>query len=348
MKKIVVKVGSSVIAPAGNLDHKLIANIIADIIETEKSGYKIILVSSGAIACGASKLGLKKRPQDAHSLMAIASLGQIILMDAYQTAFKKHDKLCAQILLTWDDFDNRKRFLNARATLDKLLNMNVIPVVNENDAIASDEIKFGDNDKLAALVSVLAGAEKTIILSDVEGLLDEKGQVKTIPEKMNADLYKLVKNKEGQFTSGGMVAKLKAAEIASKTGTNLYIAYGGEAGIIESIVKGEQKGTCFLPNVKIEKARKRWIALSKKIKGKIWIDDGAKEAILNKGKSLLCVGIIKTEHEFKKGDSVEVLDANGNILGCGLVHYSSHELADCRNKKFAKEAIHRDNFVLKE
>lgn len=348
MKKIVVKVGSSVIAPSGKLDCKLIANIVSDITETEKSGCKIILVSSGAIACGADKLGLKKRPQDAHSLMALASLGQIILMDAYQTAFRKHDKLCAQILLTWDDFDDRKRFLNARATLDKLLSMNVIPVINENDAIASDEIKFGDNDKLAALVSVLVGAEKTIILSDVEGLLDEKGQAKTIPEKMNADLYKLVKNKEGQFTSGGMATKLKAAEIVASTSASLHIACGNVKGIINSIVKGEQKGTCLLPAVKIEKARKRWIALSKKIKGKIWIDDGAKEAILNKGKSLLCVGILKTELEFKKGDSVEVLDASGNILGCGLVYYSSHELINCRGKKFAKEAIHRDNFVLKE
>ncbi|MFA6281126.1 MAG: glutamate 5-kinase [Candidatus Omnitrophota bacterium] len=347
-KKIVVKVGSSIIAPSGNLDPKLISNIVVDIIEAEALGYKIILVSSGAIACGASKLGLKKRPQDAHSLMALASLGQIMLMDAYQTAFRKHEKLCAQILLTWDDFDNRKRFLNARATLDKLLSMNVIPVINENDAIASDEIKFGDNDKLAALVNVLVGAEKTIILSDVEGLLDENGQAKTIPEKMHAGLYKLVKNKEGEFTSGGMAAKLKAAEIVASTASTLHIACGNAKGIITSIAKGEQRGTCLLPAVKIEKARKRWIALSKKIKGKIWIDDGAKEAILNKGKSLLCVGIIKTEHEFKKGDSVEVLDVNGNILGCGLVHYSSHELADCRNKKFAKEAIHRDNFVMKE
>lgn len=348
MRKIVVKVGSSVIAPSGKLDHKLIASIVSDIIETEKLGYKIILVSSGAIACGADKLGLKMRPQDAHSLMALASLGQIVLMDAYQTAFRKHDKLCAQILLTHDDFEDRKRFLNARATLDKLLNMNVVPVINENDAISNEEIKFGDNDKLASLVNLLVGAEKIIILSDVKGLLDEKGEVKTSVEKIDSKIYGLVKSKTGQFTSGGMITKLRAAEIASQTGTNLYIAYGGEAGVINSIAKGEQRGTCILPAAKIEKSRKRWIALSKKIKGKIWIDDGAKEAILNKGKSLLCVGIIKTEHEFKKGDSVEVLDANGNILGCGLAHYSSHELVDCRGKKFAKEAIHRDNFVRKE
>jgi len=347
MKKIIVKVGSSVIAPFGKLDSRLVASIVSDIVETEKSGYKIVLVSSGAIACGADKMGLKKRPQDAHSLMALASLGQIVLMDAYQTAFRKHDKLCAQILLTWDDFDNRKRFLNARATLEKLLNMNVIPVINENDAISSDEIKFGDNDRLSALVCDLVRAEKVIILSDVEGLLDEKGEIKTSVEKIDSNIYGLVKNKEGQFTSGGMTTKLKAAEIAAATGANLYIAHGGEKGIIASIAKGEQKGTCILPAVKIEKARKRWISLSKKIKGKIWIDDGAKEAILNKGKSLLCVGVIKTEHEFKKGDSVEVLDASGNILGCGLINYSSHELVDCRSKKFAKETIHRDNFVRK-
>ncbi len=348
MKKIVVKIGSSIIAPSGRLDTKLISNLISDIIDTEKLGYKIILVSSGAIACGANKLGLKKRPQDAHSLMAIASLGQIVLMDAYEEAFSKHNKLCAQILLTWDDFDNRKRFLNARATLDKLLHMNIVPVINENDAISSEEIKFGDNDRLSALVGDLSHAERVIILSDVGGLIDEKGEVKTSIEKVDSNIYGLVKNKPGQFTSGGMTTKLKAAEIAAASGANLYIASGNEKGIITSIARGEQKGTCIMPAAKIEKARKRWIALSKKIKGKIWIDDGAKEAILNKGKSLLCVGIVKTEHEFKKGDSVEVLDINGNIIGCGLIAYSSHELVDCRSKKFAKEAIHRDNFVRKE
>jgi glutamate 5-kinase len=345
MRKIVVKIGSSVLAPSGKLEPKLIDNFVADIIGAESLGARIILVSSGAIACGADKLGLKRKPIDAHSLMAIASLGQIILMDAYEAAFKKYNKLCAQILLTWDDFDNRKRFLNARATIDKLLNMGIIPVINENDAVSSEEIKFGDNDKLSALVADLARAEKLIILSDVAGLLDEYGKIKEVVERVDAKTYKLIKSKAGRFTSGGMTAKLQAAEISSWSGIKLVIANGREEKVISRIAKGEGIGTLFSPAAKIEKARKRWIAFSKKIKGKIWIDDGAKEAILNKGRSLLAVGIIKAEGDFKKSDAVCIVDKEGNVIGCGLAHYSCHELIDMKGKKFEKEIIHRDNFV---
>ncbi|MDP2923013.1 MAG: glutamate 5-kinase [Candidatus Omnitrophota bacterium] len=348
MKKIVVKIGSSVLAPQGKFEPKLINDFVGDIVEVQNLGYRIILVTSGAIACGANALKIKRRPEDAHSLMAIASLGQIILMDTYEAAFKKYEKLCAQILLTWDDFDNRKRFLNARATVDKLLAMGVIPIINENDAVSSDEIKFGDNDRLSALVADLTRAEKLIILSDVEGLIGEDGKVKDFVEKVDAKIYKLIKTKTGDFTSGGMVTKLQAAEISALSGVKLIIASGREEKVISRIVKGEHIGTMFYPAVKIERARKRWIAFSKKIKGKIWIDDGAKEAILKKGRSLLAVGIIKAEGDFKKKDAVCVVDKEGNILGCGLVNYFCDELIDCKGKKFEKEIIHRDNFVKKE
>jgi glutamate 5-kinase len=348
MKKIVVKIGSSVLAPQGKLEPELINNFVSDIVQAQGLGYRIIVVTSGAIACGLNALKLKKRPESSHSLMAIASLGQIILMDAYEAAFKKYGKLCAQILLTWDDFDNRQRFLNARITIDKLLAMGIIPVINENDAVSSEEIKFGDNDRLSALVSDLVHAEKLIILSDVEGLIDENGKIKDFVERVDTKIYKLIKDKRSAFTSGGMAAKLKAAEISSLSGVKLIIASGKEEKLISRIIKGEHLGTIFLPAAKVERARKRWIAFSKKIKGKICIDDGAKEAILKKGRSLLAVGIIKAEGNFKKNDAVCVTDKEGNIIGCGLVNYFCDELKDYKIKKFEKEVIHRDNFVAKE
>ncbi|MDD5583683.1 MAG: glutamate 5-kinase [Candidatus Omnitrophica bacterium] len=347
MKKIVVKIGSSIIAPSGKLDARLVERLVSDIIVTEKSGHKIILVSSGAIACGAHKVGVSKKPHDAHSLMALASIGQIILMDAYSDAFRKYDRVCAQILLTWDDFDNRKRFLNARATIQKLLSMNIIPVINENDAVSSDEIKFGDNDRLSALVADLVGADTAIILSDVEGLMD-KGKVVTCVPKVSSKIFSLVNAKQNAFTSGGMYTKLQAANTATNSGANVIIASGNQENIITRLASGVVIGTTFLAAKNVQKARKRWIAFSKKTKGKIYIDDGAKEAILHKGRSLLGVGIIKIEGEFKKKDAVEVRDKEGTIIGCGLVNYTCEELRNGQGKKFEKEIIHRDNFAKKD
>jgi len=347
MKKIVIKVGSSIIAPSGKLNHSLVEGLVKDILEAEKLGFKVILVTSGAIACGADKLGARKKPNDTAALMALASVGQIILMDAYAAEFKKHKKSCAQILLTWDDFDNRKRFLNAKNTINKLLSLDITPIINENDAISFDEIKFGDNDRLSALVGDLIRAQTLLILSDVEGLMD-KGKIINTVAKIDEKISSLVTAKNKAFTSGGMLTKLEAGKIATCSGIKMIIASGHTKDVISRIVKGENLGTTFLAQDDICQARKRWIAFSKKVKGKIYIDNGAKEAILNSGRSLLCVGITKTEQDFKRGDSVEVLDEAGNILGCGLINYSSDELVGCRTKKFEKEVIHRDNFVKKE
>jgi len=346
MKKLVVKIGRSIIAQLGNLDLTLIAKLVKDIIEAQNQGYKVILVSSGAIACGANKLGLKKKPVNTHALMAIASLGQIVLMDAYSDEFAKYNKSCAQILLTWDDFDNRKRFLNARSTIAQLLALGVTPIINENDAVSCDEIKFGDNDRLSALVADVSRAETLIILSDVEGLLDGTRLVSVV-EKIDASIFMLVRREDKVLTSGGMATKLEAAKIAISLGIKMIIASGREENVISRIARGEHIGTLFLAQGQKHTARKRWIAFSKKVKGTIYVDDGAAEAIAHRGKSLLCVGIIKTEGEFKKKDSVEVIDSQGNILGCGLVNYSAEELVNCRNKKLEREVIHRDNFVQK-
>jgi len=344
MKKIVVKIGSSIIAPKGKIDANLLERIVRDALKVEKKGHKVVFVSSGAIACGLNMLKFKKRPHDMHSLMAISSLGQIALMDTYAEKFKKHKKRIAQILLTWDDFDNRKRFINARQTIDKLLLMGVVPVINENDAVSSEEIRFGDNDRLSALVGDLIGARELIMLSDVEGLLEGDKLVRQV-SCIDNKVFSLARKEDKMYTAGGMFTKLEAAKIATSSGIKTVIASGRAKEVISRIVEAEALGTCFLPLEKVTKARKRWIAFSKKVKGKIYVDEGAKEAILNKGKSLLSVGIIKTEGQFSKADAVQVLDKESNILGCGIINYSSDELKDLKGKRFEKEIIHRDNFA---
>ncbi|MFH1519741.1 MAG: glutamate 5-kinase [Candidatus Omnitrophota bacterium] len=342
-KKIVVKIGSSVIAPYGKLDSKLVAQIVKDILLVEKKGYRVIVVSSGAIACGLNQLKLRKRPNDIHRLMAISSLGQIILMDVFNAKFKKYRRMCAQVLLTWDDFDIRQRFINIRKTIEKLLMAKAIPIINENDAVSHEEIGIGDNDRLAALVADLIGAEQLIILSDIDGLLDEKKLVKEVVQ-INDKVKALVKKQDKTHTKGGMDTKLAAATKANLSGITVRIANGREMRVISRIVSGEDIGTLFLPSKEIEKSRKRWID-SKQIKGKIVIDDGAKAALLNKGKSLLAVGIVKVTASFNKGDAVIVVDKEEAALGCGLVNYSSDDLRKSQSKPFSKEVIHRDNFV---
>ncbi len=342
MRRIVVKIGSSVIAPKGKLDKELVGQLVKDILSAEKKGYRVILVSSGAIACGLNALGQKRKPQDTHSLMAISSLGQIVLMDIFNNKFKKYKRSCAQILLTWDDFDQRKRFMNIRKTIDNLLDMKIIPVINENDVISYDEIRFGDNDRLSALVADLISAEQLILLSDVQGLLDRKGLVREVL-KIDEQIFALAKKEDKTHTSGGMLTKLEAARIATASGIKTTIAYGRIKGVVAKVLSAKKLGTNFQPAAKKDKARKRWIAFSKKAKGKIYIDAGAKEAFLNKGKSLLGVGITKVEGSFESGDAVCVCDWNNLILGCGIINYDSQELR--KQKKFEREVIHRDNFA---
>lgn len=343
MKKIVVKIGSSVIAAQGKLDSGLISRLVKDILLVERKGYKVVLVSSGAIACGLNQLKLKKKPKSMHTLMAISSLGQIILMDVFNAKFKKHKRTCAQVLLTWDDFDNRQRFMNIRKTIEELLILGAIPIINENDVVSHEEIGIGDNDRLSAFVADLIGAEQLIILSDIEGLLDGERLVKEVTQ-INDKIKALVKKQDKTHTKGGMDTKLEAATKANLSGIRTIIANGRKKEVISRIIKGDDIGTLFLPSQKIEKSRKRWID-SKQIKGKVTIDDGAKEALLNKGKSLLGVGITEVTSGFNKGDAVIVVDSQENVVGCGLVNYSSDDFKNTKTKRFEKEVIHRDNFV---
>lgn len=343
MKKVVIKIGSSVIAPGGSLDAGLINRIVKDICKAEQKGFKVVLVSSGAIACGLSVLGYKKRPADTHALMAISAIGQIVLMDVFNAKLKKYRKKCAQVLLTWDDFDNRRRFMNIKKTLDKLLDMGVIPVINENDVVSYEEIRFGDNDRLSALVADLVGAQDLIILSDVEGLLSKDALVREV-RSIDESVVSLARKEDKEYTSGGMITKLEAARLAVTSGIKTVIAYGRKNSVISKLLEGAREGTVFYPYTKKEKARKRWIS-QKMIKGSITIDEGARDALINKGKSLLNVGVAGVKGPFKKGDAVAVLDTDDNYLGCGIVNFSFEELEKSAKAKLGKEVIHRNDFV---
>lgn len=344
MKKIVVKIGSSILAPKGEIDQGILDNFIQDIVYIDNLGIKMVIVSSGAIACGLKELGYKRKPSDISLLMAASSLGQTILMNLYRRRFVSYKKKSAQILLTWDDFNERKRYINARATINKLLTFNIFPVINENDAVATDEIKFGDNDRLSAMVANLIDADLLIILSDVEGLLD-KGTVVPIVEKIDNRIMSLANKEDKIFTTGGMKSKLEAAKIAMASGIKTVVAKGNRKNVLRDIVEGKSVGTIFLPQQVIKGARKKWIIFGKKIKGRIYVDEGAEKAIMQGNKSLLCVGITKVEGDFLPQDAVEVLNNEGIILGCGIVNYSSREIHNKLGEKMGKEVIHRDNFV---
>ena len=297
-KTLVVKLGSSIIAPGGKFDQTVVNALVQDVILAQESGYNVVLISSGAIAFGMQSLGYKKRPQETHVLMALSSLGQIALMDTYAKEFAARNRRCAQMLLTWDDFEHRKRFIHIQHTLTQLFSFGVVPIINENDAVSLDEIRFGDNDRLSALVATAIHADLLVILSDVEGLLDGKVIVPQV-EEITKQTFSLVKRKDSGFTSGGMVTKLQAAQMATLSGVPDVITSGSQLGVITRLVKGELVGTRFLSAKQSHRARKSWIAFGKKPKGKIYVDHGAQKALVDGGRSLLAVGITKVEGNFR-------------------------------------------------
>ncbi|HOX54197.1 MAG: glutamate 5-kinase [Candidatus Omnitrophica bacterium] len=349
IKRIVVKIGTSMLASShGGLDNRIIEELVNQICSLAASGKQIILVSSGAIASGLAEMGLKTRPQDLSSLQAAASIGQSILMQRYNDYFKKNKVSCAQVLLTWEDFCQRQRYLNARNTVDRLLEYKIIPIINENDAVSTDEIKFGDNDKLSALVANLVEADLLILLSDVEGLYrTKKDDIISVVEELNDEIKKLAKGTDKKLISrGGMISKLEAAEIVMHAGIPCVIANGKTKDIIVKILEGQEIGTLFLPKKDKLVARDRWIAFGAKTKGKIVVDDGAKEALLKKGKSLLCPGVVDLDGKFVSGDMVSIVDKNHKEFARGISNYSSGELKTIKGCKGKEEVIHRDNLVI--
>ena len=364
IKRIVIKVGSSVIA-TDQMKPRMsyLRSLVEQISAIRRRDIDVILVSSGAIVLGMGELNYKKRSSDLASLQALASIGQTILMRKYNELFRKAKQKCAQVLLTWDDFDNRLRHNNARNTLRTILGWGVIPVINENDTISTDEIKFGDNDKLAALVASLVQADLLVLLSDVEGFYDLKGkekklfkEIKEITNEMegfasgtsfhSVDLRNKAAKKH--MSKGGMSAKLDAIKVATRAKIPCIIASGETEDVLLRILKGERIGTFFLEKEEKLLARKHWISFGAKPKGVLIVDHGAKQALLKGGRSLLLPGIVNWEGHFIKNDVVMVKDERNHEIARGIINYSVTALQNTKEKKGQREVIHCDDLVLCE
>ncbi len=356
--RIVVKIGSSFLTAKSNkLDIRQQMKLLAEQVNDLKKKYKVVLVSSGAIACCMQELNQAQRPDAIVASSTTAAVGQVVLMHNYKECFSEKNLKVAQILLTADDLDDRGRYLNARNTILHLLELDIIPIVNENDVVATDEIKFGDNDKLSAKVASLIDANLLIILSDVDGVYDEQRQVIALIKEIDASIAKLARGTSRQTSVGGMITKFEAAKIAMKSGIRMVIANGSRPNILSEITGDLEIGTVFMPKENKLSEKKRWIAFGRKCRGKIIIDDGARDAVITKGKSLLSIGIVSMEGNFSFGDLVAVYDKKKREIGSGLTNYSSQELEKIKGKKTAKiesilghkyydEVIHRDNLVI--
>jgi len=364
MSRIVVKIGSNILTDkTGGLNHKRVSSIASDISGACAAGYEVVIVSSGAVAAGMKKLGLTEKPRDIRLKQAAAAVGQSSLMWGYEKSFGHFKKKVGQVLLTREDFSDRMRYLNSRNTLITLLSYGIIPVINENDTVATDEIKFGDNDHLAALVAGLIDAERLIILSDVDGLYSSdprtnaKAAIIPYVNKITPELEAMAGGAGSVVGTGGMYSKVLAAKKATAYGIGVNIISGNKKGAILSLLNGGHIGTEFKPQSRKISSKKGWIAYAIKPKGSLYIDDGAVRAILKSGKSLLPSGIVTVEGVFDTGDAVYCVDLNGNRVAKGIVNYSSQDTERIKGRKtpdiepllgykYSDEIIHRDNLVV--
>jgi glutamate 5-kinase len=362
-KRLVVKVGSALVTNNGaGLDLAAIDDWARQISVLQQQGKEVVLVSSGAIACGMQRLGWAKRPKSVHELQAAAAVGQMGLVQVYEGAFAKYGLQTAQILLTHDDLADRKRYLNARSTLTTLLQLGVVPIINENDTVVTDEIKFGDNDTLGALVANLIEAEALIILTDQIGLYTadpRKDPNATLIREATAGDESLEAMAGGAGTSigkGGMITKVIAAKRAARSGAHTVIASGRETDPIIRLANGESVGTLLVSQTQALAARKQWLADHLQLAGKLMLDEGAVKA-LKAGKSLLPVGVIASEGEFERGAVVACISPQGQEVARGLSNYGSGETRLIARKSTATieellgyvdepEIIHRDNLIL--
>ncbi|GFO71791.1 glutamate 5-kinase [Bathymodiolus japonicus methanotrophic gill symbiont] len=363
-KRIVVKIGSALLTDGGKgLNQEAIAVWVAQMAQLKQQGIEVVLVSSGSVAEGMSRLGLTARPKALHELQAAASVGQMGLVQNFESNFQAHGVHTAQVLLTHDDLSDRKRYLNARSTLLALLNYSVVPVINENDAVATDEIRFGDNDTLAALVANLVEADLLIILTDQLGLFDSDPSVNAsavLIEQISSNDERLEAMAGGSRSGlgrGGMATKVSAARLASRSGASTVIASGDIGNVLTKVIAGEQVGTYLYANIEPIVARKQWLAGQLQAKGRLVLDAGAVNVLRKSGKSLLAVGIKTVEGYFNRGELVVCLDSAGVEVARGLVNYKSAEVAlikGCASSQFEnilgyaddEEVIHRDNLVL--
>lgn len=364
IKTIVVKVGTRLLTyKTGKLNLGIIEKLVRELADFKNQGKEIILVSSGAVGAGIGKLGLKKKPVSTPEKQAAAAVGQGLLIQIYEKLFAEYGHVVAQVLLTREDIENRGRYINSRNTLLQLFRYGAIPIINENDTISTEEIEFGDNDRLSALVSTLVDADLLIILTDIDGLytanpqLDPTAQFIPLVEEISPALKSAAGTTVEMMAKGGMITKLQAAEIAMSAGINMVIADGYQENILKRILSGEVAGTFFCAPEGHLNSRKRWIAFAQKVKGALTVDDGAEKALKIQGKSLLPIGITQVRGEFNCGEAVSIFSARGSEIARGLVNYSSQELSrimGCRSVEIAsilgysgeEEVVHRDNLVL--
>ncbi|RKQ95853.1 glutamate 5-kinase [Kushneria sinocarnis] len=362
-RRVVVKIGSALLTNDGRgLDEAAIAGWVDQLAALHRQGVEVVLVSSGAVAAGMARLGWTRRPGALHELQAAAAVGQTGLVQCYEQHFARFDVRTAQILLTHDDLSNRKRYLNARSALRSLIAMQVVAIVNENDTVVTDEIRFGDNDTLGALVANLLEADALIILTDQEGLFDADPRhdpgARLIHEGDAGDpRWEQVAGDGGALGRGGMATKVRAARLAARSGAVTAIASGRQPEVMARLMAGERLGTLLHPEHAPMTARKRWLAGQLQVRGTLTLDAGAVAGLCRRGSSLLPVGVTRVAGQFRRGDMVSCLDEQGRVIARGLVNYdageaarilgiASHAIPEVLGYMEAPELIHRDNLVV--
>ena len=346
---LVVKLGTGVLTDASKQpDLAQLEQLAAQIAEQRKAGRDIVLVTSGAVGAGMGALGYQKRPTQLSQLQACAAVGQSRLMATYEKLFARHQLHVAQVLLTHEDLQDHERHLNARNTLITLLKHRVVPIINENDAVSSTELKFGDNDRLSALVASLLPADLLVILTTVDGVIENFGKpgARVIPsvEKIDTRLEKLGGGTDSETAVGGMASKIQAAKIVMRSGIPLVIASGRKSDALARVMAGAEEGTIFIPNAGRLRSRKRWIGFFHRTKGTLYVDEGARKALVEKGRSLLPPGVVRCEGDFAAGDVLSICDVDGREFARGIARFDS---AAVRAKKMPKsELVHRDDLVI--
>ncbi len=364
IRRVVIKIGSRVLTDdTGALDGEIIQQLSSDMAAVMANGIQVVLVSSGAVAAGRNLLGMTERPRTIPQKQAAAAVGQPRLMRLYEESFSRHGLVTAQVLLTSDDLSNRNRFLNARATIDQLLACGAVPIINENDTVAVSEIKFGDNDNLSALVTNLVEAQLLVILTDIEGFYssdpnkDPNARLIPIVKGITRDIEKAAGSSGSSVGTGGMATKVAAAKKTGKSGVATIVAPGKRKGAIEAAISTEDIGTLFLPAKEGINSRKHWIAYTLRPSGKLFVDNGAKRAILEKGTSLLPSGITGIEGRFDRGARIRICGEDGIEFARGITDYGCDEIKSIKGRKssdieeilgyrYGDEVIHRDNLVI--
>lgn len=362
-KRIVIKIGTAVIADkTGKINPAVLTHLTNQITALHQSGREIVLVSSGAVAAGRQFLDLKGEKSDLLQRQTLAALGQAYLMKEYIDLFGKKNILIAQALLMRSDFVDRQRYLNAIGTLNRLIKEKIIPIINENDVVATEELGFGDNDGLAAMTAVAIKADLLLILSKINGLYtanpeeDKKAKMIHEVQGVNDELFKLCQDKKAKISFGGMLSKLKAARVATRAGVTAVIASGSEKNIITDVSAGEKVGTKFLPCAKKGNERQKWLLAGLTSQGSLTVDEGAKNALFSR-KSLLPVGVSSLKNNFKKGSLIEIYDDEGACFAAGIVRYNSEEIkkmvllknerkTEELKKEYKNELIHSNDIII--